>query len=139
MSCRYVQYYADLLQQPDLQPKQLQLQRLTVNGIPMSAIRVVVVGVWVRPPGAGWKTELLCLAATRPEAMHLEGLRPYCSDQSSQLLHVDRQCAVVTGGGLVEKLVPFMQACGVAVHGADVRGAMQLCKPSQYLHVKMSM
>lgn len=71
--CRYVQYYADLLQQPGLQPKRLQLQRVTVKGVPLSDIKDLVVGIWVRPPGVGWKTELLCLAAARPEAMHLEG------------------------------------------------------------------
>lgn len=72
--CRYVQYFADTLLQPGLQPRKLQLQRVAVTGIPLSDIKDLVVGVWVRPPGAGWKTELLCLAATRPEAMHLEGL-----------------------------------------------------------------
>lgn len=73
---RYVQYYADLLQQPGLQPKRLQLQRVTVKGVPLSDIKDLVVGIWVRPPGVGWKTELLCLAAARPEAMHLEGIEP---------------------------------------------------------------
>ena len=72
--CRYVQYYADWLRQPDLVPRRLQLLRVTVTGIPLSDLRDLVVGVWVRPPGAGWKTELLCLAAVKPEARYLEGV-----------------------------------------------------------------
>lgn len=72
--CRYVQYYADLLQQPDLTPRRLQLQRVRVTGIPMSDLRDLVIGVWVRPPGAGWKTELLCLAAVKPGTQYLDGV-----------------------------------------------------------------
>ncbi|KAL3150728.1 hypothetical protein ABBQ32_000513 [Trebouxia sp. C0010 RCD-2024] len=75
---RYVQYYADWLQQPNLLPRRLQLQRVTVTGIPLSDLRNLVVGVWVRPPGAGWKTELVCLAAVKPEAQYLAGIEP-CS------------------------------------------------------------
>lgn len=73
---RYVQYYADLLQQPDLTPRRLQLQRVRVTGIPMSDLRDLVIGVWVRPPGAGWKTELLCLAAVKPGTQYLDGTEP---------------------------------------------------------------
>lgn len=71
--CRYVQYYADSLRQPDLLPRRLQLRRVVVTGAPMSDLRDLVIGIWVRPPGASWETELLCLAATRPEARHLKG------------------------------------------------------------------
>ena len=77
LHCRYVQYYADLLRQPDLLPRRLQLRRVTVTGAPMSDLRDLVIGVWVRPPSAGWETDLLCLAATRPEARHLKGLTVY--------------------------------------------------------------
>lgn len=72
--CRYVQYYADLLQQPDMLPKRLQLRRVVLTGVPMSDIRDLVIGVWVRPPGAGWETQLLCLAASKPDAQHLKGV-----------------------------------------------------------------
>ena len=72
--CRYVQYYADLLHQPDVLPRRLQLRRVVVSGVPMGDIRDLVIGVWVRPSGAGWKTDLLCLAAARPEARHLQGV-----------------------------------------------------------------
>lgn len=73
---RYVQYYADSLRQPDLLPRRLQLRRVVVTGAPMSDLRDLVIGIWVRPPGASWETELLCLAATRPEARHLKGIEP---------------------------------------------------------------
>lgn len=71
---RYVQYYTDLLRQPDLLPRRLQLRKVVVTGVPMSDLSDLVIGVWVRPPGAGWKTELLCLAAARPAARHLQGV-----------------------------------------------------------------
>ena len=73
-TCRYVQYYADLLRQPDLQPRRLQLRRVVVTGAPMSDMRDLVVGIWVRPPGADWETKLLCLAAARPQARHHKGV-----------------------------------------------------------------
>ena len=75
---RYVQYYTDLLQQPDLLPRRLQLRKVVVTGVPMSDIRDLVIGVWVRPPGAGWKTKLLCLAAAKPTARHLQGMGMTC-------------------------------------------------------------
>ena len=83
LHCRYVQYYADSLRQPDLLPRRLQLRRVVVTGAPMSDMRNLVVGIWVRPPGAGWQTQLLCLAATRPEAQHLKG-RTVCSNSFRQ-------------------------------------------------------
>lgn len=90
---RYVQYYADLLRQPDLLPRRLQLRKVVVTGVPMSDIRDLVIGVWVRPPGAGWKTELLCLAAAKPAARHLQGVT-CCPDmlQAWTTFYLYKQC-----------------------------------------------
>ena len=71
--CRYVQYYADMLGQQSFQPKKLQLWRVTVRGLPANEIKDLVLGVWSRPPGAGWKTNLLCLAVANSHAGLLEG------------------------------------------------------------------
>lgn len=89
--CRYVQYYADWLQQPNLLPRRLQLQRVTVTGIPLSDLRNLVVGVWVRPPGAGWKTELVCLAAVKPEAQYLAGVSLLPASNQSMWTSVPEQ------------------------------------------------
>ncbi len=69
LACRYVQYYADLQKEGPVLPKRLQLRRVTVTGLPPGDTKDLIVGVWSRPPGAGWKSHLMCLAAARPQSM----------------------------------------------------------------------
>lgn len=73
LACRYVQYYADLRKEGPVVPKRLQLRRVTVTGLPPSDTNDLIVGVWSRPPGAGWKSHLMCLAAARPQSMLSNG------------------------------------------------------------------
>lgn len=70
---RYVQYYADLRKGGPAVPKQLQLRRVIVTGLPPGDTKNLIVGVWSRPPGAGWKSHLMCLAAARSQAMLSNG------------------------------------------------------------------
>ncbi len=69
LACRYVQYYADLRKEGPVVPKRLQLRRVTVTGLPPGDTKDLIVGVWSRPPGAGWKSHLMCLAAARSQSM----------------------------------------------------------------------
>jgi hypothetical protein len=73
LACRYVQYYADLRKEGPVVPKRLQLRRVTVTGLPPGDTKDLIVGVWSRPPGAGWKSHLMCLAAARPQSMLSNG------------------------------------------------------------------
>ncbi|KAL0033939.1 hypothetical protein WJX77_011740 [Trebouxia sp. C0004] len=73
---RYVQYYADLRKEGPQVPKRLQLRRMTVTGLPPGDTKDLIVGVWSRPPGAGWKSHLMCLAAARPQSMLSHGHQP---------------------------------------------------------------
>ncbi len=73
LACRYVQYYADLQKEGPVVPKRLQLRRVTVTGLLPGDTKDLIVGVWSRPPGAGWKSHLMCLAAARPQSMLSNG------------------------------------------------------------------
>ena len=81
--CRYVQYYADILQQPDLAAKKMHLQKVIVSGLPADELKDLVLGVWSRPLGAGWKTELLCLASVQSHGSPVQG-RPFLSHLCKQ-------------------------------------------------------
>ena len=65
LACRYVHYYAAQLRQGPSVPKKVQLRRVTVTGLPSEETKDLVMGVWSRPPGAGWQSQLVCLAAAR--------------------------------------------------------------------------
>ena len=73
LACRYVQYYADLRKEGPVVPKRLQLRRVTVTDLLPGDTKDLIVGVWSRPPGAGWKSHLMCLAAARPQSMLSSG------------------------------------------------------------------
>ena len=87
--CRYVQYYADFLQQPDLAAKEMHLQKVVVSGLPADELKDLVLGVWSRPLGAGWKTELLCLASVQSHGSPVQGrpcLFQFCKQSKPALL-----------------------------------------------------
>lgn len=72
--CRYVHYYADVVHHGLPRVQQLQLRRVTVSGLSENALDDLVVTVKLRPPGAGWDTELVCLAAMKPQEHFLNGM-----------------------------------------------------------------
>ncbi len=84
LACRYVQYYADLRKEGPVVPKRLQLRRVTVTGLPPEDTKDLIVGVWSRPPGAGWKSHLMCLAAARSQSM-LSNTQCICDCKSDSI------------------------------------------------------
>lgn len=73
VACRYVHYYANVVQHGQPKIKQLQLRQIVLAGLSGHALSDLIVIVKMRPPGAGWKTELVCLAASKPQETFLDG------------------------------------------------------------------
>ena len=71
--CRYVRYYADTVQHGPPKGKLLQLRRVAVSGLSDDDLNDIVVTVKLRPPGAGWDTDLVCLAAVKHHKHFVDG------------------------------------------------------------------
>lgn len=94
VTCRYVQYYTDVVHHGPTATKQLRLRRVTVSGLTHDSLEGLVVTVKLRPPGAGWDTDLVCLAAMQPQQVFLEGATvpgapcQACASAKKMALHV---------------------------------------------------
>lgn len=71
-ACRYVRYYADTVHHGQPKVKLLQLRRVVVVGLSDDDLNDIIVTVKLRP-GAGWDTDLVCLAAVKPHKHLMDG------------------------------------------------------------------